>query len=242
MFKLEHDFINSDGKIIKNEELSYINKGANASVWKYRKMAFKIFFEDSYRHCLTYQTYERMKDLPLKNMIKAIDVYFKDDKSMEERKNFDAYLMNYLEENLCFLLSDFPLDSLLENIFYLEKDIEIITDYHILMSDVKPKNSIICNNSDMQLYITDVDKFSCQDQMKVSTLLRKNRLMLLYLIKSHFIKDLSNISLSEEKKQQIYTYLCWYFSPSNLRNELLVNKVEQLFCGCDSPKKYFKSR
>ena len=183
-----------------------------------------------------------MKDLPLKNIIKAIDVYFKDDKSMEERKNFDAYLMNYLEENLFFLLSDFPLDSLLENIFYLEKDIKIITDYHILMSDVKPKNSIICNNSDMQLYITDVDKFSCQDQMKVSTLLRKNRLMLLYLIKSHFIKDLFNISLSEEKKQQIYTYLCWYFSPSNLGNELLVNKVEQLFCGCDSPKKYFKSR
>ena len=45
MFKLEHDFINSDGKIIKNEELSYINKGANASVWKYREMAFKIFLK-----------------------------------------------------------------------------------------------------------------------------------------------------------------------------------------------------
>jgi len=260
MLYLDSDYINKDGKIIERDKLSYISRGSNASVWKYQvddtldSMALKTFFPWTRKYCLNLKVYERMKDLPLKNIIVPKDIYYRLDNSSLSDEDFDAYLMNYIEKENKNLLSDISLEHLLQNIASLEDDINILTEHNILMDDIKFKNSIICSR-DLQLYITDIDMFSCVDSTKLSDVdifysdyktrkfnnLRENRYMLLLLIEYHFINDIGSI-LSKEKKASIENFLYTYFSFDNLGNESITNHVEKLFQGYDSPKEYFIKR
>lgn len=258
---LEFDFINSDGKIIKKEELSYISRGSNASVWKYQsvdsleKLALKIFFPHAHKFSLDLDTYERMRQLPLQNIIKPIDIYYKYNNDVDFEGNFDGYMMPYLEEKRGVLLSEISLDYLIENIVILENDIKILTEYDILMQDIKLENSIICNDN-CQLNIIDIDMFSCINNMSFSDIdiyfssyrtrkfntFKENMYMLLSLIKAHFIYDVDRLCLSDEKKSEIKSFLYSYFAPCNIGNGLISDRVEGLFQNCDTPKEYFLKR
>lgn len=263
MFDLDNDYINSNGKIIRKEELSYISRGSNASVWKFKSktdnslenMAFKVFFDHAYKNCLNFQTYEKLKKLPLKNIIKPNDIYYKLDNTFKSEKDFDAYTMLYLEEKKDILLSEISLDYLLENINSLENDIKILTEYNILMHDIKAKNSIICSK-DCKLYIIDVDMFLCTDGIDLSDIniyfsnykvrkfnnLKENMYMLLSLIKAHFLYDIDKLPLNDNEKCRLRNFLYCYFVPDNIGNESISNMVEKLFEGYDSPKEYFLKR
>lgn len=261
MLDLDSDYINKDGKIIKREDLCYISRGVNASVWKYQvdnsleSMALKTFFSYTHKFCLNLKVYEKMKDLPLKNIIVPKDIYYKMSETPKSDEDFDAYLMSYLEENMNVLLSDVSLDSLLENITSLENDIKILAEYNILMNDIKLGNSIICKKK-CQLHIIDIDMFSYIDENFFSDIdiyfsnyrtrkfnnFKENMYMLLSLIKSHFMYDIDGLCLSAEKKSSLKNYIYAYFSVDNLGNESITNHVERLFQGHDTPKEYFLKR
>lgn len=239
-------FIGDSGTVIEKDNLFYINQGVNASVWKGsiedKEVAFKIFF-DGCRDCsLPYGTYQRMKELPLKNMIRPTEVFRNLKNLNKDNFEFDAYLMQYLSLEEKQMLLAMPSSLFIQNIANLQEDVELLADEYILMRDIKRANSIFDANDSM-LYLTDVDMFRVVNTLSKETILKHNYNMLLYLIKDHLHKDIREVFPNDFSKQRKFcAEIDKCFSTAKVLTCPPAEKVEQAFSSVASPKQYFLKR
>lgn len=242
--RLIEDFIGEDGHIIKCDKLSYIGQGVNSSVWKYEKdgkvYAFKTFFEEHYDYALKYDVYRKMKNLPLKNITKAEEAYKK--MSSKGSEMIDAYLMKYLSIDENFSILEYPLDFLLESLSNLEEDIEILSNNHIFMRDIKPANSVV-NNEDNMFYITDVDMFTYNSKYHLETFLRQNKIRLISLVKQLFLQEVKGLTeIDSDKRLKLQFLLNNYYSIDSLKDGSITVGVSDMFKSYEKPKQYFLDR
>lgn len=242
---LPEKFVDDMGSVIRSCDLSYISKGANSGVWKYdhgyELVAFKYFFPDRHAFSLGYRTYLHMRDLPLKNILKAYHIFSSIDYDHVVTGNFDAYSMPYLDCDPHQKLYEMKLDVLLQNLEFLQSDVSILSDSHILMRDIKSGNSLF-SREDGLLHIIDIDMFQYLDTISMDSILEKNQKMLYSLVKSHFFDSISEMNLSIDQIRDLQVFLRYHFSPDEALRVSISDKVDSLFHGCESPKEYFLKR
>lgn len=239
-------FIGDAGTVITKDSLYYINQGVNASVWKgfieNKVVAFKIFFDECRTCSLPYGTYQRMKQLPLKNMVQATEIFRNVKKLDRDNFEFDAYLMPYVSSVEEQTLLDMPSSLLIHNIANLQADVELLANQYILMRDIKRENSIF-HAEDSMLYLTDIDMFRVVDTLSKETILKHNYNMLLYLIKDHLRKNVRQIIPKNVYKQmELYAEIDRCFSTAKVLTCPPAQKVEKAFSCVETPKQYFLKR
>ena len=236
---LTEDFISENGVIITKNQVKYETNGGNSNIWKYERdgkiYAFKEFYNDHHCYSLRYDVYQRMRELPLRNIVKALESYKKISNTHE--KSIDGYLMDYIPGNLDFSSMDYPIDTLLESTRNLEKDIEDLSNAHIIMYGVGPRNSII-GKDDFKLNVVDTDMYYYDRFTTCSDILTENRSNIFNLIRLHLFRGLIYCEELNDSRTEIREFLKEYFNPKETKDSL-TTRVEELFGKYDTPKQYF---
>lgn len=81
----------------------------------------KIFFSDCYRWSLVHDSYLRMKNLPLKEVLNAKDSYYECTNQTIVYENLSLYYIEEKETSLLYI----PTSNLLRNTQLLEEDAKI---------------------------------------------------------------------------------------------------------------------
>lgn len=242
------NYVGRDGSFIESDMLDYLGHGENSSVWKIRKddkdYAFKVFFDGRYQYALDYEAYIKMKDLDLKKVIKAEEIYCTEDRA-ENQKNFfcfNAYLMQFLENNDDLNLLEMPIEKIIENMRLLEDDARMLASEKIVMDDVKVGNSIF-NKNDEMLYITDIDMFQYWRKQTPDFILRYNYRAILYLFREHLLNSIiKNEEFTNEEKCQYFSLLRSEISSKDGQILLPSQRFEKVFFKEETPKKHLLKR
>lgn len=186
---LEEDYVTEDGKVITKDDLTYLNRGVNSLVWKTKvdekDYAIKTFLDDRYKYCLTYETFQRMKELDLQNIVKAIGAVRKESSNQQ----IDGYLMDFIEENRNGILT-MPMDNFMESISRIQDDILVLSKNKILMDDIKADNSIC--SIDNKLFLSDIDMFYYSDNFSYNTVLESNYNDLVDFVRHLILQQICN--------------------------------------------------
>ncbi len=231
-------------KKINSDEMFFVGKGENATVWRYldgnEEKALKLFFKDKELYRLKYNVYLRMKNLFLERIVKALEIFdiFKEN---EDESVIDSYSMKYLKSSN-ILLSDLSISQLLENVYILEHDAQVLADNKIMMHDIKIDNSIIEENS--KLYLTDIDMFKVCDNLKTDSIYKENRGTILYLLKEYFIRNIKNMHFNDTKENYLVSMMRYSFTTYFLyeKGMPITDILEKTFQGYETPKQYFLER
>ena len=238
---LSEDYIGENGIVISNDSVNYITSGGNSRIWRYdnagKSFAFKEFYDDRACYSLKYDVYQRMRDLELENIIKPLESYKKVSNTRE--KSIDAYLMDFIFSHPDFSSMNYPIGELLESIIKLEKDIESLSNAHIIMYDVGPKNTIV--SDDYKMNIVDIDMYYYDRLTSIDTVYSYNRKQLFNLIRLILFRGLIHCQELEEKSTEIKEFLSKYFNAAETDENLSV-RVEQLFGNYENPKQCLLER
>lgn len=232
------DLQKEDGNCILGKELSYLGRGTNSTVWKYEendlKYAVKIFFDISYSCALPEGTYEEMKNLSLKNTIKALEILKVAKGNGDILSKYGAYLMTFLEESKDYSLMEMPVSKLLENTNSLESDARLLAQHKIVMHDTK-KDNMIFNKMDFMLYLCDIDMFYVSHNEPKNRIDANNHMEL----QIAFYQILSQYSSTHY--HAIYNeFLENLFFKDATHGKAITDKLEYLFSSYDTPKQFFK--
>lgn len=239
--ELLYDLEDEEGNIIRKEDLSYIDSGCNASVWKYntkeKTYAVKVF-DECITFALTYKVFKKMEKLSFNNIIKVEKTLYNVTHFKEKKKeNFDAYMMSFLEEEKQRLL-EMKMSLLLQNIENLYNDTLTLSQNKIRMRDVRRANTIM-NKKDGMLYLIDVDMFKLEKSKK--DLIKTNNLTLLWLLKDIIRTEMRSMQISKsdfEIESEIFI-----FANAILENDnISLQKLENLISKEKDLKTYFLSR
>lgn len=238
LVKPSFELISSSGEKISGDRLSFLGSGVNSSVWKYEKddieYALKIFFRNFYECALHYEVYKIVRELSFKNIVKALDIFKINDKSISDYSKYDAYLMNYLNEVKNYSILEMPVSLLVENIYNLEEDAKLLSDNNILMRDVCAENTIFSKDSSM-INISDIDMFS-KDNENYDILLQKNNKIILLLFREILKSSVSKEYCTYKYNKFLYNYLF----PDNVLSNPTSKRIEKLFSSYDKPNDFFK--
>ncbi len=239
--ELSFDLIDLNGNVIRKEELVYIGRGCNASVWKYEKekCAIKIFYPRGRTYALSFNVFKRMKNLELVNIVKAQQtLYEKTTSTKINKQQFDAYKMEYIETEKQALL-DMKMTQLLQNLENLDKDIFVLSNNHIEMHDVNPKN-IIWNKEDSMFHLIDIDMYEI-NRGKVKTIYEKNNIFLYILLRGVIRQEINSLNeMSDTSRRELIYDISSIFSIDS--KIALVKKVEELAGKEKDLKTYVLSR
>lgn len=240
-FYFNISFVNNKENIINANELTFIGAGENSSIWKYKNKAMKIFFSDCYRWSLSYDSYLRMKNLPLKRILNAKDSYYQYTDQPIAYKNPDAYIMDYVEEKETSLL-DIPTSNLIRDTKLLEEDAKILAENRVKMIDVKMYNSIISN--EYELFFSDTDLYRIDKKHTKEEILNKNIEKIYWFFETYLEKELEGLEFSKQLTSEEHTkaleqlYEALEPKPSESK---VHNSLEKLFSNYETPKEYFLS-
>ena len=240
--KPNFDLEKENGETIYGRELSYLGKGLNSTVWKYecggKEYAIKIFFDIGLSCALSLDVYKVMRNLPIKNTLKALEtlkVINDNENENAKRRRYYAYIMEYLEEQKNSSIVDMPTSILLENTSILESDAEILAKNNIVMQDLKTENTIF-NKTNSMFYISDVDMFQLKRKdASIDDTIMHNYTVLQYI----FYRFLTRYST--DYYNGIYNDLFEKLLYQDTTHEKsITDKLEDLFFPYDTPKQFFK--
>lgn len=235
--KPNFDLEKENGEIVYKDELSFLGKGVNSTVWKYeyngKKYAIKIFFDNSLGCALVEDVYKKMKPLPLKNTIKALDTLKVLNSGGNGVVGHDAYIMEFLEERKDYSIVEMPTSKLLENSSALESDAHLLAVNNIVMNDVKRQNTIFSDENAM-FYISDIDRFELSNFDRES-IINKNYGELQFIYYQYLCR------YSSDYYNAIYNGLFEeLFFKDTTHEKSITGKLEDLFSPYDTPKQFFK--
>ena len=223
------------GSFIDKNTLSYLNSGCNGHVWQLEnekgKFAVKTFINREF--CLDYTLYEKMANLELQQILKAIEAF----KHLDSAFDMDAYMMHYLEKDSEFSMLDYPVSLLLDNFSTLSKDAKMLADNHIVMCDVGVVNSIF-DVLTSKLYVSDIDYFYYDESVSSFRILDRHYELLLDLFVSYMRKGLEESDFLSFDKNNYITQLNQLFM-DDYRFNKPCDKIEQVFGKYETPRQYF---
>lgn len=242
LFYFNTSFVNKEGKVINANELTFIGAGENSSIWKYKNKAMKIFFSDCYHWSLSYDSYLRMKNLPLKRILNAKDSYYECTNQPIVYEKPNAYIMDYVEEDIVASLLDIPTSNLLRDTQLLEEDAKILAANSMKMVDVKMYNSII--SKDYELFFSDTDLYRIDNKHTEEEILDKNFDKIYWFFKTYLAKELEDLEFSHKINSEEYTKALgkvYELLDPKLTESKVHNNLEKLFSNYETPKEYFLS-
>ncbi len=228
-----------NNRVFYERDLFYLNKGFHAKVYKANfsgeKRAVKIFNADCKSSGLKIQTYEVMKNLGLKRILKALEIFSK--RQDIDIYNYDGYIMQLLDEDANPDILNFPTELLLSEFGLIDADAILLGQNNIMMKDVSARNSII--TTDQQLWVTDTDFFErlyatsedeiiSHNRQNVSMLLRQ--LIMRAIDKVPEIDNYNNFLLKQDFAKKVP------FSNEG------IDVFAEMFENTDKPVEYFKKR
>lgn len=240
------EFISENGFVIIRDELDYINNGRNSVIWKYMRddytYAFKTFVEERHKFALQYDVYKVMKQLPLQNIVKPLEIYKR--KSNTREKTLDAYLMKYIDSSFDISILDFPIDLIIKSICGLEEDANQLSQNCIFMHDVGTKNTIVDNEK--KINIIDIDMYFINNSYKEgceNQILKSNRWQIANMIKNLLVNCLKDDQrFNEEQIKTLRSNLAKSLAIDIFENESLPSRMSTIFKNCETPRQYFLER
>lgn len=240
-FYFNTSFVNKEGKVINANELTFIGSGENSSIWKYKDKAMKIFFIDCYRWSLSYNSYLKMKNLPLRRILNAKDSYYECTNQPIVYEKPNAYIMNYVEERKTSLL-DIPTSNLIRDTKLLEEDAKILAANRMKMIDVKMYNSII--SKEYELFFSDTDLYRIDNKHTEEEILDKNIEKIYWFFETYLAKELEDLEFSHKLTSEEHTKALgkvYELLDSKLTESKVHDNLEKLFSNYKTPKEYFLS-
>lgn len=237
--KPSFDLEKENGEIIEKNELTYLGRGENATVWKYesngKKYAIKIFFDIGISCALEKDVYWKMKNLPLNNTLKALETLnVINSTDNEAKRKYYAYRMEYLEEKKDYSIVDMPVFALLENVSLLEADAKTLANSNIVMQDTKKEN-IIFNKLDSNLYLSDIDMYFLSYSDSMHQIRANNKIELQILFYQYFAQ------YSSDYYHAIYND---FFNEALFQTidtkKTVTDILESIFSPYDTPKQFFE--
>lgn len=143
-------------EIVDTKEFTYFDKGNCAKVYSNGEILLKVYNHDcDYRFFLKKNMFDLLKKLNLPSIVKLHDYYFYFTDWFHKFLSMDAYTMDLVKGDNIPLL-DYDRTHLIEALKDLEETLEILSDNHIVLWDVNPRNIIISSNG---ITIIDPDQF-----------------------------------------------------------------------------------
>lgn len=179
--------------------------GCQGYVYRYgNNQCIKFYFSEQPRGLQIYtkEKFDFFKNLDLENYCSLDTVLYRD----ETLKKIGAFIMQYYESSDVSIL-DMPIEYILHNFEIHYRNAEILSENRILMHDLHKKNVIIGNEN---MTIIDFDSYYKQRISRYKSLLRKNTIILLELMKSLYLEELKRQELNSPKAvlllEDIYSY------------------------------------
>lgn len=233
----------SDGGCILGSELQYLNHGANADVWKWSSkdgvFAVKTFYPEHYIWAIDKNIADIFMDLCFHNLP---NLYYTCSRNKTaDKKLFDGYVMEYLEEDAMVSLLDIPSSNLYRSIYNLEQDIDLISSYGVVLDDVKVENSMI--TTDSMFHLLDYDLSYIDSSCSEDKINRHNRNETFGLVRFSLLADLvADIDFTEEEKNRMLFFLIEQLYWERCYQVKLSDVVGDLFCNDATPRDTLKKR
>lgn len=186
---LNTDVVDEDGHIFYRDDLSYLNHGVNAEVWKWQRdgeqAAVKVFYEKAYHKGMKPEVASVLKKLHLVSLPNIHSTLKKKDNSSGF---IDGYVMDYLEEDFYAHFLDLSVENIISSFQFMEQDAVTLASHHILMSDVFPGNMMITKSKHVHLF--DSDLYQICENNSCDEILDNNYQQLISLIKLKLQQDI----------------------------------------------------
>lgn len=192
-----------DGKAenISGKRLTKIASGKNGDVYKYKNSALKIFREGS-EPPIDAETAKYLKGIQTSRILLPRKLLF-------YNNTFKGYTYKLVpKKGAGKRMIMLPKDEFIGNIALIERDIELLSQKHVLLDGIDPTNYIF--NGD--LYITDPSGYTVLDIKakdildeieKVDDLEKLNKFQLHLLITSIILAELRKINIEGKKEIQL---------------------------------------
>lgn len=199
---------------VEFEIREFFNDGACADIYRFDDVALKVYKELCDFHLkMKKNNFELLKKIDAPCLVKLRDYYFKYKYSSMVFSRVYAYTMDFIEEEKFDILTC-DKEFLLWIVARLDETIKKLSEYDIIMNDIKPKNLVM--NSDGITFI-DLDLYDKR---------RWNRYDAYTVNKAKIIALLNYIIRSESCTREMY--IDELFINEDKDNTLLENIKKQL--------------
>ena len=228
-----------DGSCIDSNELTFLNHGYNADVWKWEHggnvFAVKIFYGDCYGLSLHRDVASIFSKIHFYNFPNLYSTIHNGRFSLH---SMDGYVMEFLDEDKDLSLLDISSIQLSSSLEKLERDIRAFSSKQVMMNDVRKNNTMI--TCDGMLHLFDYDMFYVDSDMDPKCVMLRNQHMVLWLVGNLLSSSiLFDSSFSPDEKKQIDTFLKDFFSLRQNGKRLPSEVVKEFFLE-ETPRKTLK--
>lgn len=143
-------------EMVDTRDFTYFDKGNCAKVYSNGDILLKVYnYDCDHRFFLSKNMFKILKKLNLPSMVKLHDYYFYFTDNFYKFLSLDAYTMDLVKGDKISLL-DYDRKHLIETLKHLEATLRILSDNHVVLWDVNPRNIIIGSDG---ITIVDPDQF-----------------------------------------------------------------------------------
>ena len=192
--------------ILDTTNFTYFNEGKCAKLFRDNNTVLKSYkFDCTYRYYFSKEVFDKLKELDLESIVKLYDYFY-----LYKKGKFghilkpDAYTMEYVNNPNINLL-DQDKEYLLDIMSKLEKDINILTNNKIRLSDAHYQNIIF---QEKGAKIIDIDLLRNVKLLNKKKLLLFNKIELLYYIISILKYELKQENLYNYKFECVFNPNC----------------------------------
>lgn len=222
-----------DGSSFKKSDLVYLGEGANARVWKCGNSAFKEFIPSHIGSGIDKRLGDIFSEINFSNLPNFYS-FVRWSKSGDVP--YIGYMMEYFEEDKKASILDLPISTIVSSFRDLERDIEAISDFNILMSDVTAYNTMITSDGKIHTFDYDMYLFS-----EGNDALRRNKVTELKLLHGLFLYYTSkDTDISMEDKIRYEEFFRKAFAIRNCYDREVSGVVLDLFDKDTTPREGVK--
>lgn len=200
--------------------------GSQGLIYKWNDECIKFYYSEQPR-CIkihTKKNFEFYKWLNLENYCKLHEEFYRE----PNLKKIGAYTMEYYEPSDISLL-DMPIEYIIENFEIQYRNSMILAENKISTHDLHEKNIIIGDNN---MTVIDFDSYYKENILSYRSVLRKNTIILLNLMKKLYLLELKKRNLNNQNNAKIIENLFSFNEDpvKKLKRELHgINKSIDLF-------------
>lgn len=236
---LNTDVVDEDGHIFYRHNLSYLNHGVNAEVWRWqydgKQAAVKIFFDEAYHKGMKLDVASVLKNLHLVSLPNIHSILKKKGNSSG---SMDGYVMEYLEEDFHAHFLDLPVENIVSSFQFMEQDATTLASHHVLMADVFPGNMMITKSG--QAHLFDSDLYQICEDCSCDEILDDNYQLLISLIRLKLQQDiLHDLDVPVMDCFAMINAIDSFFS-FEMCSSVPSEQIQSFFQSAKTPRQYFK--
>lgn len=236
---LNTDVVDENGHIFYRHELSYLNHGVHAEVWKWQRdgkqAAIKVFYDEAHHKGMKPEVANILKKL---HLVSLPNIHSTLKKRNNSSGSIDGYVMDFFEEDFHAHFLDLPVENIISSFQFMEQDATNLASHHILMSDVFPGNMMITNSEHAHLF--DSDLYQICENSSCDEISIHNYQLLISLIRLKLQQDiLHDLDVPVMDCFAMINAIDSFFSVE-MCSGVPSEQIQSFFQSANTPRQYFK--